>query len=115
MDEAQRVARAAEAKWVVVDTGGIADGGRFAHMLLEAFVAVHGEDGDPHWLEVVQRALVFVHDKVRDAEGRYPSRWDRPTESPLRSFTLIDEASAARAYFVAARALDDAAAGKPRD
>jgi len=103
--EAQRIARAAETRWVDSDSGAVRDTGKFAHMLLEAFLAVHRLDRDPRWRAVVERSLVFIHDKLRDANGRYPSRWDRPSLPPPRSYQLIDQASVARAYFVAAQAL----------
>jgi uncharacterized protein YyaL (SSP411 family) len=114
LDEAQRMALAAEAHWVDAETGAIRDAGRFAHMLLEAFLAVHAADGDPRWLETVDRSLRFLHEEVRDPASRYPGRWDRPTEEPLRSVALIDQASAARAFYVGAEALarhETAAAG----
>ena len=38
LDEARRLARASEAQWVKPDTGAMADGGRFAHLLCEAFL-----------------------------------------------------------------------------
>jgi mannose/cellobiose epimerase-like protein (N-acyl-D-glucosamine 2-epimerase family) len=102
--EARRIARSAEGQWVDPETGGIADGGRFAHMLLEAFLALHQQDPDPRWPAIVDRALVFVHDHVRDPRGHYASRWDRPQTTTLREFMLLDQASAARAYWVAAGA-----------
>jgi hypothetical protein len=104
LTEAQRMARAAEAHWVDAETGAIRDTGKFAHMLLEAFLAVRAADGDTHWLQVVDRSLKYLHDEVRDPNGRYPSRWDEPSERPVRSLALIDQASAARAFFVAAEA-----------
>lgn len=99
--EAQRIARAAEAKWIVPETGGVADGGRFAHLLLESFLALHEQDGDSRWLEIVSNALAFVHEHVRDPNGRYASRWDRPQDDALQGFMLLDQASAARAYWKA--------------
>jgi mannose/cellobiose epimerase-like protein (N-acyl-D-glucosamine 2-epimerase family) len=102
--EARRVARSAEGRWVDPATGGIADGGRFAHMLLESFLALHRQDPDPRWPAIVNRALAFVHDHVRDPAGHYASRWDRPQTAALREFMLLDQASAARAYWVAAGA-----------
>ena len=109
--EARRVARSAEERWVDPATGGIADGGPFAHMLLESFLAVHQQDPDPRWPRVVNRALAFVHDQVRDPAGHYASRWNRPQTAALREFMLLDQASAARAYWVAARALGDGTPG----
>jgi uncharacterized protein YyaL (SSP411 family) len=108
LEEAQRLARAAEAKWVEPETGAIKDGGSFAHMLVEALLAVYEIDGDPRWRRLVEHALVYLHDKVRDPEGRYDHSWDEPTRRRLWKFRLIDQASAARAFLVAAEAFADA-------
>ena len=100
--EAGRIARSAEAEWVDSQGGGIADGGRFAHMLLEAFLALDEQDPDPRWSAIARDALAFVHDRVRDPNGRYANRWNRAQTEPLGEFTLLDGASAARAYWVMA-------------
>jgi uncharacterized protein YyaL (SSP411 family) len=105
LTEAKRIAKSAAARWIVSDTGAIKDGGRFAHLLLEAVLALGRIERDPHWLGVVQHSLAFVRTKLRDPNGRYPNRWDRPPERVQRSFMLIDQASAARAYFVVANAM----------
>jgi uncharacterized protein YyaL (SSP411 family) len=102
--EAHRIARSAEVEWVDAESGGIADGGRFAHMLLEAFLALDEQAPDPRWSAIAHRALAFVHGQVRDPNGRYASRWNRTQREPLREFTLLDGASAARAYWVMAGA-----------
>ncbi len=102
LEEAKRVAHAAEARWVDPATGGMRDGGRFAHLLLEGFLALADEDHDPHWVELDRKALVFVHEQVRDTGGRYGGRWDRAPRGPLTSFPLLNQASEARAYWVAA-------------
>jgi mannose/cellobiose epimerase-like protein (N-acyl-D-glucosamine 2-epimerase family) len=109
LDEAQRIARAAEAHWIVPETGAVKDGGKFAHMLLEALLATGRVDRDPHWLRVVQKSAAYVHENVRDPNGRYAHRWDRPQQQALESFMLIDQASAARAFFVVAGAMGGAA------
>jgi uncharacterized protein YyaL (SSP411 family) len=102
--EAQRIARAAETQWIVPETGAVKDGGKFGHMLLEAFVAVGRADRDPHWLDVARKSATYVHANVRDPNGRYAHRWDRPQGEALGSYMLIDQASAARVYFVIAEA-----------
>ena len=99
---AQRIARAAETHWVMSETGGIRDQGRFAHLLLEGFLALHGEDHDPHWLGLEDHALRFLHSRVRDAEGHYGASWDRAPEAARLTFPLLDQASAARAYWIGA-------------
>ena len=107
LEEAQRLARAAEAQWVKPETGAIADGGKFAHLLCEAFLYLSDQETDPanvtHWRSLVRRALTFVHDHVRDANGHYGDHWDNAVTEPLNKFSLIDQASAARAFLVCAR------------
>jgi uncharacterized protein YyaL (SSP411 family) len=103
--EAQRMATSAVARWIVPETGAVRDGGKFAHMMMEALVAVGRLDGDPRWWDAVRNTTKFVHASIRDSNGYYPSRWDRPPLQPLQTFHLIDQASAARLYFVAADAL----------
>ena len=99
---AQRIAHAAEARWVAGDTGALRGEGRFAHLLLEGFLALHEVDHDPRWLELQRRALLFLHDKVRDPEGHYGGQWDRAQAEPRDTVPLLDQASAARAYWAAA-------------
>ena len=102
LSDAQRIARAAETHWVVSETGGIRDTGRFAHLLLEGFLALYDEDHDPHWLDLDHRALLFLHAQVRDADGHYDEHWDQKATAPRAMFPLLDQASAARAYWVGA-------------
>lgn len=107
--EAQRLARAAEAHWIDPATGGIRDGGRFAHLLVDAFLALHAADHDSHWLETSQRALGRLHEHLRDDQGRYSGHWDRPSTDRRHGMTLLDQASAARAFLATAEAMRDAA------
>jgi len=101
--EAQRIARAAEAHWVHADTGAIRDGSQFAHLLSESFLYVYDRDHDPHWKDVVGRALKFLHENGRDPHGYYSKQWDTPVKDTLTTVRLIDQASAIRAYWMAAR------------
>ena len=102
LDEAERIATAARARWVDEQTGALRDGGPFAHLLSEAFLALYNTDHTDAWLDVPRRALAFVHDKVRDANSHYPTPWDVPVRMPLVKFSLIDQASVARAYLTLA-------------
>lgn len=101
LDEAKRVARAAEKFWVRED-GAVSDTGKFAHLLMESLLAVYQQDKDPHWTETVERTLVYVRTNLRAAEGRYPSRWDRPSRGNPKDSMLLNQASPARAYWMAA-------------
>ena len=103
--EAQRIARSAVTHWIVPETGAVKDGGRFAHLLLESLLAVGRLDQDPQWLNTVKSSVQFARQNVRDSNGRYAHRWDRPHPQVLESFQLIDQASAARAFFVTALAM----------
>ncbi|HLK61436.1 MAG TPA: glycoside hydrolase family 76 protein [Chthonomonadaceae bacterium] len=101
LDEAERIARASEAHWVKADTGTIADDGAFAHLLSEAFLALHEQDQDPHWAEVVRRALTFVHSHLRDTDGHYSEKWQQQVTDRLDKVSLLSQASVARAFLVA--------------
>jgi len=103
LDEAQRIAQAAEARWVRQETGAIADECWFAHLLSEAFLFLYDQDRDARWLRDVRRALTFLHDQARDPNGYYGKRWDTPLPTAQDRVPLLYEASAARAYLVAAR------------
>lgn len=98
LDEARRMAAAAEKQWVKPDTGAIADGGRFAHLLAEAFLDVGRVTGEPRWRARVERAVKFVHDNV-DPNGIYGERWDAEVSAPLAQAELIAQSAAARAYW----------------
>lgn len=104
LDETHRVAQAAEKMWVHGD-GSISDSGKFAHLLLESFLAVREEDKDPHWVDLVTRTLVYVHGNLLGQNGRYGQMWDRPSDGSRQDSMLLNQASPARAYWVAAKAL----------
>lgn len=101
--EAERIAAAAQARWVKSDTGAIADGAQFAHLFTESLLYLWEVDGDSRWLHVVRRALTFLHANVRDANGFYGNRWDTHPAEPLKTVKLLDHASAARAFLRATR------------
>lgn len=88
----ERMMAASHTRWL--KDGKLDDSGRFAHLLLEAWVGAAGRK--PEYLEALR--------KVRDARssgGHYPSHWGelKVAENP----ELLDQASFARACFVLAR------------
>lgn len=105
--EAQRLAAAAAARWIDGESGAVKDSGRFAHLLLEALLAVDRATGERRWHGPVNKCLTFVHTRLRDSRGHYGSRWDQPPTEPWPRFELLDQASAARACFVAAAASEN--------
>lgn len=100
--EAERIARSAAARWIEPDTGAVKDSGRFAHMLLESLLALDELAKGASWQSTVYNCLAFVRLSVRDPMGHYPGGWDAPPASAIKTIHLIDQASAARAYFAAA-------------
>ena len=60
-------------------------------------------------------SAVYVHTNVRDRNGRYAHRWDQRQAEALKSYLLIDQASAARAYFVVAHAVRGDERGQAND
>jgi mannose/cellobiose epimerase-like protein (N-acyl-D-glucosamine 2-epimerase family) len=103
--EAERIARSAAARWIDPETGAIKDAGRFAHMLLESLLALDQTTADAQWQSSVLDCLAFVHQNVCDPNGHYPARWDELQKTAFVDFQLIDQASAARAYFAEANFL----------
>lgn len=101
LDEARRMAKAGIAQWIR-DDGGVMDSGRFAHLLMESFLALHQADRNPEWLKVVTNSLVRLHDHARDENGRYANRWDREVTRPVNRMMLLDQASVARAFLMRA-------------
>lgn len=101
LEEATRMAIAAEKQWIH-PSGAISDSGRFAHLLLESFLELEERDKDPRWRATVERCLVHLHDKMKDEHGRYPHRWDRRWGRPTREVMLLNQASPARIYWLAA-------------
>lgn len=114
LDEAVRISRAAIKHWVDPISGAVRDAGHFAHMLLEALLEVGRRTGEPGWRDTVMRSVRFVHDELRDADGRYPNRWHLDARRGRRGFQLLDQASVARLYFAAARRLQTGAPDAPR-
>jgi hypothetical protein len=101
--EAQRLARAAEAKWFRPTDGACTDPAQFAHLLCEALLYLGDADGDPAHLATVRRTLDALAATKR--HDTYPRRWDGWTTKEIAGTqppSLISQASAARAFLVAA-------------
>ncbi len=101
LDEARREGKAGIDRWIRPD-GAVADSGRFAHLFLGSLLALAKLDPDPTWCKTIDRTLRYVHNKLKDRNGRYPNVWDRIPTAPLEKVELLDEASVARAYLEAA-------------
>jgi uncharacterized protein YyaL (SSP411 family) len=101
LDEAQRIAQAAEKRFVRQKNGIIAGAGKLGVKLIEALLELYQTDHDDHWRQVVARCLNSLR-QHRDENGWYAQDWQAdspPTGKPAR---LIDQAAPARAYWIAA-------------
>jgi hypothetical protein len=100
LSEAQRLANRTLSRYFDAATGRINDEGFWAFELVDALGNLHLHDGNPLWLDRVDRALVWLHDNKRDPNGHYGRFWGRngPQVGALGSWNLNDQAPVARAY-----------------
>lgn len=95
--EAAEMASASEKRWFV--DGRIADAGRFAHLLLESWTYVPSKQRR----EKAKTALEWLWTHGRNERGLFGGRFDQPPGEDAKKFELIDQASAARAFFLYSR------------
>lgn len=94
---------AASIRHWLTPVGGISDEGKFAYLLIEAwlkrvYIARQPEDKLGATLQAV-KVMKYVHDHVQDPNGHYPDRWDNSSQTKLSTWNLIDQAAVARAFF----------------
>ncbi len=97
---AKKLANAAVLHWMKGDT--IADDAAFSHLLFEALVLFNRSAKDADLTLKLNLALTTLHNRNRDANGHYGKRWETVQTTPYQQFRLIDQASAARAFFLMA-------------
>ncbi|MGC8669113.1 MAG: glycoside hydrolase family 76 protein [Chthonomonadales bacterium] len=107
LKEAERIAKAAETQWVRADTGAIDDDAAFAHLLCGAFVDLYRAGHDARWLDVAARAAEFVWRSVQAPNGYFGHNWATTYSHRLLKITLLDQASAARAFWTLAALAKD--------
>jgi len=95
-------------RWLANDPDPVfRDEAKFAHLLMENWFRYAKVARPESAQEVRARALPVLqtlHQRLRSLDGHYGSRWDHTPWSNV--YSLIDQSSAARAYFEAAAALD---------
>jgi hypothetical protein len=101
LKEAERVAAASEKKWVDSESGIFIGNGKFGHKLMEGFLEVYNADHNPHWLGLCTRCAIALHDH-RAPNGWYPRDWQETPTQPIDPVRLIDQSSAARAFWLVA-------------
>jgi hypothetical protein len=82
-----------------------------AHKLAEAFLDLYGIDTDAHRRDLAARAIEYVHSHCRDPNGWYSRRWDDSSVAALDPIRLIDQASAARTFWILAVSVESTPRG----
>lgn len=97
-EQADRLAQASLARWYDPSSGAIRDEGRFAHLMLEAWLRYEDATG----LDLVDGAKVSAWlVQLRGGRPWYGKRFDESAPADQTRFELIDQASVARALLVA--------------
>lgn len=100
--EAQRISDAALARWVQPG-GAFRDDARFNNWLSEALLLTYQASGDLRYLNAVRRHADFGYRFVRDArDGGYFDHWKAEVRAPTERKTLIENAGAARIFWLLA-------------
>ena len=102
LDEAERIAKAAEGRFVRPSDGIITGAGKLGVKLVEAYLALAEIDHNDHWKQVVGRCLSSLHNH-RNAQGWYPQNWQSEAPPADGAVRLIDQSAVARAFWIAAQ------------
>lgn len=103
--EARRVADAALAAWTDPATGSLQkteNSPRFTHLLCEALLSLYDATHDLKYLNAVRRQAAFGYRVARDPAGGYRDHWTVDPPKPDERKSLIENASAARLFWMLA-------------
>src|SRR4029079_16410209 len=67
------------------------------HDMTAAYTELYQLDGDINWLNIAAGYLSYLHNNLKDANGRYPEDWSS-APGTAGNPALLFQASAARAY-----------------
>jgi hypothetical protein len=100
-DDARELQRSSLKHWIGAN-GEFRDDGKFGFLLLQNWLyADRYVPRIEQALKASVKAMEFVHEKGKDADGHYGSRWYEPAPSAgFANPMLIDQAAAARAFYV---------------
>ncbi|HOQ04179.1 MAG TPA: glycoside hydrolase family 76 protein [Anaerohalosphaeraceae bacterium] len=104
LQKALRTALAARERWLDEKTGALHCEAMFAFTLIEAWVELAEVSGQEEWMQRARKGMEYVYQQVRDKEGRYSKRWDRPNPEPIQEWKLLYPSAAARGYWALAAA-----------
>jgi hypothetical protein len=97
-DDAQHMGLAMESAYVDWSTHALHETGQWGgHDMTAAYTELYALDGDINWLNIVAGYLSYLHNNLKDANGRYPEDWSS-APGTAGNPALLYQASAARAY-----------------
>ncbi len=101
---ANRIARAAQRRWISPRNGSISGPGVFAWVLMDGYIQLYKIGHDKKWLDLAQRALAYVHKHCQKPPGFYGGSWNDPPRT-VKSIKLINQACVGGSYFLLSRTL----------
>jgi len=105
LQEAKRMADAGLAAWTDPVTGSLnktEDATRFTHLFCEALLRLYDVTHDVRYLNAVRQQAAFGYKHARDPSGGYWDKWVTKPHKPDETKTLIENASAARLFWLLA-------------
>ena len=100
--QAKATLASAEARWFNPVNGSLNDPGYFAFALVDAWFDLYDLEKDPSVLSKALQAIGFIHESLRDANGRYPEYWNAPLTQPLAEYDLRMQSCVAYLYMLSA-------------
>lgn len=101
---ANRIATSAQLRWISSANGSISGPGVFAWVLLDGYIQLYTIGHDKKWLELAQRALIYVHRHCQRPRGLYGGSWNGPPRVG-NSIKLINQACVGSSYFLVTHTL----------
>ena len=101
---ANRIAASAQLRWISSANGSIGGPGVFAWVLLDGYIQLYKIGHDKKWLELTQRALIYVHHHCQQPRGFYGGSWNGPPRTGT-SIKLINQACVGSSYFLLSHTL----------
>ncbi|MFG1609482.1 peptidase inhibitor family I36 protein [Actinoplanes sp. NPDC049265] len=99
LNDAEHLGLAMEASYIDWTTHALHETGQWGgHDMTAAFTELYQLDGDVYWLNVVAGYLGYLHDNLKDGNGRYPQDWGAP-RGTTGDAALLYQSSVARAFF----------------
>ncbi len=105
LQEARREADAGLAAWTDPATGSLQkteNSPRFTHLFCEALLRLYDVSHDAKYLNAVRQQAAFAEQYARDPKGGYRDHWTVTTKDPNAPNSLIENASAARLFWLLA-------------